>query len=107
MTRNANLGRGVRRSDGVKNRKPRIKYGSAPVPDWASEPRDFEWEPNASLAAWLVRYVCGVDPFQALHLALSTLRVELEVLNKELGGKLRWECDDKGGLGFPNVGPSL
>jgi hypothetical protein len=48
-----------------------------------------------------VRYACGVDPLQALQLALSTLGVELEVLNKELGGKLRWECDDKGGLGFP------
>jgi hypothetical protein len=49
-----------------------------------------------------VRYACGIDPFQALQLALSTLGVELEVLNKELGGKLRWECDAKGGLGFPD-----
>jgi hypothetical protein len=48
-----------------------------------------------------VRYQCGVDPFQALHLALSTLAVELEVLNKEVGGKLRWHCDETGGLGFP------
>jgi len=36
-----------------------------------------------------------------LHLALSTLGVELEVLNKQFGGKLRWACDDAGGLGFP------
>jgi hypothetical protein len=48
-----------------------------------------------------VRYSCGVDSFQALHLALSTLGVELEVLNKQFGGRLRWECDDAGGLGFP------
>jgi hypothetical protein len=48
-----------------------------------------------------VRYTCGVDPFQALQLALSTLGVELEVLNKELGGRLRWECDSAGELGFP------
>ena len=48
-----------------------------------------------------VRYTCGVDSFQALHLALSTVAVELEVLNKELAGRLRWECDDTGGLGFP------
>lgn len=48
-----------------------------------------------------VRHACGIDSFQALHLALSILGVELEVLNKELGGKLRWECDDAGGLGFP------
>jgi hypothetical protein len=49
-----------------------------------------------------VRYVCGIDPFQALQLALSTLGVELEVLKKELCGRLRWECDSSGGLGFPS-----
>jgi hypothetical protein len=48
-----------------------------------------------------VRCVYGVDAFQALQLALSTLRVELEALNNDLGGTLRWECDDKGELGFP------
>jgi hypothetical protein len=48
------------------------------------------------------RHACGVDPFQALHLTLSALAVELEVLNKVVGGKLRWDCDDKGGLGFPD-----
>jgi Domain of unknown function (DUF6968) len=48
-----------------------------------------------------VKHSCGVDSFQALQLALSTLGVELEVLNKELGGRLRWDCDDKGDLGFP------
>jgi hypothetical protein len=48
-----------------------------------------------------VRSAHGVDAFQALQLALSVLGVELEVLNKKLGGKLRWECDDAGGLGFP------
>jgi hypothetical protein len=48
-----------------------------------------------------IRYMAGVDAFQALHLALSTLRVELEVLNKQLTGRLRWECDDTGALGFP------
>lgn len=48
-----------------------------------------------------VRYMGGVDAFQALHLALSILRVELEVLNKQLAGRLRWECDDSGALGFP------
>jgi hypothetical protein len=48
-----------------------------------------------------VKHSCGIDPFQALQLALSTLGVELEMLNKELGGRLRWECDDRGDLGFP------
>jgi hypothetical protein len=50
-----------------------------------------------------VWYSCGVDPFQALQLALSTLGVELEVVNKKLGGKLRWDCDDRGDLGFPTA----
>ena len=31
-----------------------------------------------------VRYACGVDPFQSLHLALSKLSIEIEALNKEL-----------------------
>jgi hypothetical protein len=53
------------------------------------------------------RYACGVDAFQALHLALSTLAVELEVLNKGLGGKLRWDCDDTGGLGFPGFAATV
>jgi hypothetical protein len=48
-----------------------------------------------------VRVAYGIDGFQALQLALSILSVELEILNKELGGKLRWECDEKGWLGFP------
>ncbi len=48
-------------------------------------------------------YSCGVDGFQALQLALSSLAVELDMLNKELGGKLRWDCDDKGDLGFSTM----
>ena len=54
-----------------------------------------------------VRYACGVDPFQALHLALSKLGIEIEALNNELGGKLRWETDDTGGLGFPGFAPTI
>ena len=50
------------------------------------------------------KYMCGVDPFQALQLALAALGVDLESLNKELAGRLRWECGDNGDLGFP-VGP--
>ena len=48
------------------------------------------------------RYSCGIDAFQALQLAIRTLGVELEVLNKGLGGKLKWEGDEKGWLGFPD-----
>jgi len=50
-----------------------------------------------------VRCAYGVDAFQALQLALSILGVELEVLNKELGGRLRWECGDKNDFGFPSL----
>jgi len=48
-----------------------------------------------------MKSVYGIDAFQALQLTLSILGVELEVLNKELGGKLRWDRDDKRGFGFP------
>ena len=47
-----------------------------------------------------VRYSCGIDTFQALQLAIGTLGVEVEVLNKHLGGSLMWEGDEKGWLGF-------
>ena len=43
----------------------------------------------------------GVDRFQALHIALSAIGVELEMLNKTLNGRLRWDCGNKGDLGFP------
>jgi len=53
-----------------------------------------------------VRYSCGIDTFQALQLAIRSLGVELEVLNKDLRGRLRWEGDEKGWLGFPDpLGP--
>jgi hypothetical protein len=45
--------------------------------------------------------VGGVDAFQAMQLALSTIGVELEVISKESGGKLIWDADDQGDLGFP------
>jgi hypothetical protein len=49
-----------------------------------------------------VRYRCGIDTFQALQLAIRALGVELEILNKDLGGKLEWEGDEMGWLGFPD-----
>jgi len=49
-----------------------------------------------------VRYACGIDAFQALQLALQAISVELEVLNKELNGRLRWECGREGDFGFPD-----
>jgi hypothetical protein len=53
-----------------------------------------------------VRYACGIDPLQALLLTLSTLGVEIEVLNKSLGGRLRWEFGEKRSLGFPAMPPA-
>jgi hypothetical protein len=53
-----------------------------------------------------VRYECGIDQLQALLLAISTLGVELEILNKELGGKLAWEFDEKGSFGLPQITPN-
>ena len=50
-----------------------------------------------------IGYSCGIDAVQALSLALSILGVELEVLNKELEGRLSWECDEEGGFGFPEM----
>ena len=48
-----------------------------------------------------VIYMCGIDAFQALQLAMRSLGSELDVLNGRLGGNLRWEGDEKGWLGFP------
>jgi hypothetical protein len=49
-----------------------------------------------------VRCAYGVDAFQALQLALSILGVQLEELNKELGGRLRWELGERNDFGFPS-----
>jgi hypothetical protein len=51
-----------------------------------------------------VKYAGGVDAFQSIELALKLIAIELEVLNKEHGGQLRWECDKHGKLGFPFFG---
>ncbi len=48
-----------------------------------------------------VMRVYGVDGFQAVTLALGALRVEIEVLNKELGGKLHWDAGPVNDFGYP------
>ena len=53
-----------------------------------------------------IRYACGIDLFQALMLALSSLAADLEALGRESGGRLHWDCGEKGGLGFPPLDPS-
>lgn len=53
-----------------------------------------------------VRYACGIDALQALLFSLSALRVELEVLNKDIGGGLSWEFEEKGTFGLPEIPPA-
>ena len=45
----------------------------------------------------------GVDAFQAMQLALGTIRVELEVIEKDSGGQLAWEGRAEGDLGFAEL----
>ena len=49
-----------------------------------------------------VVYMCGIDAFQALLLAIRSLARDLEALNRDLAGNLRWEGDEEGWLGFPD-----
>ena len=54
-----------------------------------------------------VRSAGGVDPVQALQLAMGMIGSELYFkLNRQYGGKLRWEGGKDGDLGFP-VPPGL
>jgi hypothetical protein len=48
-----------------------------------------------------VRYAAGVDAFQAIELALRLIGAFLHRLNGQAGGRIRWKCDESGGLGFP------
>jgi hypothetical protein len=48
-----------------------------------------------------VKYLGGVDAFQAIGLALRALGAELQILNQQASGKLRWDADESGSLGFP------
>jgi hypothetical protein len=54
-----------------------------------------------------VRSAGGVDEVQALQLAMEMIGSELYFkLNRNYGGKLRWEAGKEGDLGFP-VPPGL
>lgn len=48
-----------------------------------------------------VLYSAGIDSVQALQLAMKLLGGMLLRLNEKSGGKLRWEGDEEGDLGFP------
>jgi hypothetical protein len=45
-------------------------------------------------------YLCGIDTMQAIQLAMRNLCAEIELLNRKCGGRLRWNDDEKGWLGF-------
>ncbi|HTD21961.1 MAG TPA: hypothetical protein VK738_04870 [Terriglobales bacterium] len=48
-------------------------------------------------------YAAGVDEVQALQLALKLIGAELDILNKEYQGTLRWIGNEDGDLGFPGI----
>lgn len=50
-----------------------------------------------------IRHMGGVDGIQAIQLALQTLGAELQALNQRLNGKLRWNGNREGSLGFPGA----
>jgi hypothetical protein len=47
--------------------------------------------------------IFGVDAFQAIELGFRFIGVRLALVNRDAEGRLRWECDDKGGFGFPGT----
>lgn len=48
-----------------------------------------------------ISYSAGIDSVQALQLSMILVSGILSRLNQELGGKLRWDGDENGDLGFP------
>ena len=45
-------------------------------------------------------YTAGVDEIQTLRLMMKLLKSELEYVNGQFGGRLRWLGDESGDLGF-------
>jgi hypothetical protein len=48
-----------------------------------------------------VLYSAGIDSVQALQLAMQLIGGTLFRLNRQCEGKLRWDGDENGDLGFP------
>jgi hypothetical protein len=48
-----------------------------------------------------VRYAAGIDAVQALQLVMGIIGAHLYSRNQSCGGRLRWEGDEGGDLGFP------
>ena len=60
---------------------------------------------NQRVRSRKVIVIGGVDAFQAMQLALKTIGVELDVINKDSGGRLEWVAGQEGDLGFPVLSP--
>ena len=60
---------------------------------------------NQRVRSRKVIVIGGVDAFQAMQLALKTIGVELDVINKGSGGRLEWVAGQEGDLGFPVLSP--
>ena len=50
------------------------------------------------------RYAAGIDAVQALQLVMIPIAGYLVGLNRSSGGRLRWDGDEHGDLGFPTLG---
>ena len=50
------------------------------------------------------RYAAGIDAVQAPQLVMLALGGFLFGLNESCGGRLRWDGDEHGDLGFPTLG---
>jgi hypothetical protein len=48
-----------------------------------------------------IKYFVGVDAFQALNHTMQALSAELQYLNHEANGRISWDADKTGSLGFP------
>ena len=48
-----------------------------------------------------ISYSVGIDSVQALQLAMKNTGGILFGINEKCGGKLRWDGDENGDLGFP------
>lgn len=49
------------------------------------------------------RILCaaGIDGIQAIQQVMIVIGAKLQALNEQYGGRLRWEGDESGDLGFP------
>jgi len=48
-----------------------------------------------------IRYAAGIDAVQAIQLAMVKIGAEIYTSTEAKSGRLRWDGDEKGDLGFP------